>query len=47
MIPQNSQKVVDSETENTVFNKEIPKAKYISPEKQHLYAEVNIIIVTY
>ena len=48
MIPQNSQKVVDSETENTAFNKEIPKAKYISPEKQHyLYAEVNIIIITY
>ena len=30
MIPQNSQKVVESETENTGFNKEIPKAKYIS-----------------
>ena len=30
MIPRNSQKVVESETENTGFNKEIPKAKYIS-----------------
>ena len=31
--PQNGSKTVESETENTGFNKKIPKVKYISPER--------------
>ena len=32
--PQNSLETVKSETENTGFDREIPKERYISPEKK-------------
>ena len=32
--PQNGSKTVESETENTGFNKKIPEVKYISPERK-------------
>ena len=41
--PQNGSKIVESETENTGFNKKIPKVKYISPERaQYLQSEHSV-----
>ena len=33
--PQNSLEIVESETENPGFDREIPEERYISPEKRH------------
>ena len=32
--PQSSSETVESEIKNTVFHREIPKERYISPEKR-------------
>ena len=39
--PQNNSEIVESEIENTKFDREIPKERYISPEKRQ---QINIII---
>ena len=39
--PQNNSETVESEIENTKFDREIPRERYISPEKRQ---QINIII---
>ena len=44
---RNSSKIVTNQTENIELDREIPKERYISPEKKNWWSEVNIVTLSW